>query len=94
MSSAFPALFSLAALKDARVAEMWDSSRGGGGWSPNFLRSLNDWEVEELERFLSTLHRKISPLQDAHFEESQRGKLLCEAHVQDVRAVLCHSLPF
>ena len=45
--------------------EVLDSSRGGVGWSPNFLRSLNGWEMEEMERFLSTFHRKrINPFQE------------------------------
>ena len=36
----------------------------GGGWSPTFLRALNDWEMEEVERFLLILsRRKIGNLQ-------------------------------
>ena len=31
---------------------------GLGGWSPYFSRALNDWEVEEVERFLEHLHGK------------------------------------
>ena len=42
--------------KDARVADIWDSGDGAGGWSPTFLRSLNDWEIGEMVRFLQTLH--------------------------------------
>ena len=65
LSLAFPTLFSLAVHKNDRVTDVWDSSRGGGGWSPIFSRSLNDWEVEEFGRFLSTLYRKrISPHQE------------------------------
>ena len=29
-----------------------------GGWNPCFSRALNDWEVEEAERFLERLHGK------------------------------------
>ncbi|RVX18836.1 hypothetical protein CK203_007126 [Vitis vinifera] len=32
--------------------------RGLGGWNPCFSRALNDWEVEEAERFLERLHGK------------------------------------
>ena len=61
----FPTLFNLAIHKDARVAEVWDSSREEGGWSLIFSRPLNDWEVEEVERFLQALHgRKYRPLQE------------------------------
>ena len=42
--------------------EVLGSSRGGVGWSPNFLRSLNGWEME---RFLSTLHwKRINAFQE------------------------------
>ena len=51
--------------KDARVADVWDSSREEGGWSPVFLRPFNDWEVEEVERFLHFLHnKKIRPFRE------------------------------
>ena len=42
LSSTFPTLFSLAVLKGDRIADVWDNSRGGGGWSPIFSRSIND----------------------------------------------------
>ena len=29
-----------------------------GGWNPCFSRALNDWEVEEAERFLERIHEK------------------------------------
>ena len=52
-------LFNLALNKEAKVADMWDSEGGAGGWSPTFLRALNDWEIEEMARFLQTLHDQI-----------------------------------
>ena len=52
----FPALSNLALNKEARVADIWDSGNGAGGWSPTFLRSLNDWEIGEMVRSLQTLH--------------------------------------
>ena len=58
LCNAFPNLFNLVAHKDARVAEVWDSSRVNGGWSPIFERPFNDWEMEEVERFLLVLHNK------------------------------------
>ena len=61
----FPTLFNLAVHKDARVVEVWDSSREEGGWSPVFLRPFNDWEMEEVERFIHFLvNKKIRPLQE------------------------------
>ena len=59
---AFPTLFNLAALKDATAAEVWDSTRVDGGWSPVFQRPFNDSEMEEVERFLLVLQmRRLSP---------------------------------
>ena len=58
----FPSLFNLALNKEARVADIWESGVGAGGWSPTFLRSLNDWEIGEMVRFLQILHdQKIRP---------------------------------
>ena len=51
-------MFILVVQKDAMVANLWNSFREDGGWSPTFLRSFNDWEMEEVERFLSSIHRK------------------------------------
>ena len=55
MCSTYPSLFNLALNKEATVADIWDSGRGVGCWSPTFLRPLNEWEIEEVERFLQTL---------------------------------------
>ena len=61
----FPTLFNLAVHKDARVVDVCDSSREEGGWSPVFLRPFNDWEMEEVERFLHCLvNKKIRLLQE------------------------------
>ena len=38
----FPSLFALAAHKEALVADVWDSFRDAGVWSPHFIRMLND----------------------------------------------------
>ena len=51
-------MFLLAVQKDAMVANMWNWVREEGGCSPTFLRSFNDWEMEEVESFLSSSHRK------------------------------------
>ena len=65
LRNTFPTLFNLAAHKESKVADIWDSSREEKGWSAVFLRPFNDWEVEEVERFLHFLHsRKIRPLQE------------------------------
>ena len=51
----FPTLYNLADPKGSRVANVWDNGRGEGAWNPNFIRPLNDWEVDEAQHFLSFL---------------------------------------
>ena len=69
MCSSYPSLFNLALNKEATVADIWDRDEGAGCWSPTFLRPLNDWEVEEMARFLQTLH-------DQNFRPTGEDKLL------------------
>ena len=49
MCSLFPSIFILAVQKDVMVADLWNYFREEGGWSLTFLRSFNDWEMEEVE---------------------------------------------
>ncbi|RVX16348.1 hypothetical protein CK203_014595 [Vitis vinifera] len=58
LREAFPSLFALVDSKDAWVADCWDYLGEEGGWNPRFSRSFNDWEVEAVERLLSTLQGK------------------------------------
>ena len=69
MCSIYPSLFNLALNKEAMIADIWDSGKGVGCWSPTFLRPLNDWEIKEVERFLQTLC-------DQNFCHSGEDKLL------------------
>ena len=65
LSLTFPNLFRMTAQKDAKVADLWNWDSGEGGWNPIFLRSFNDWELEEGVRFLQVLYRtQISPLKE------------------------------
>ena len=59
LCSRYPSLFNLALNKEAKITDIWDRDRGAGSWSPTFLRPLNDWEIEEVARFLHTLHEVI-----------------------------------
>ena len=55
-------MFPLAVQKDAMIADLWHWDREEGGWSPTFLRPFNDWKMEEVERFLYSIHmKKIRP---------------------------------
>ena len=69
MSNSFPSFFNFALNKEAKVADIWDSSEGAGCWSSTFLRPLNDWELVEMTRFLHTLH-------DQNFRPTGEDKLM------------------
>ena len=53
-----PFLFALVVFKEAWVKDVWNVSKGWGSWSPHFIRPLNDWEVDEVERLLLWLGGK------------------------------------
>ena len=47
----FPTSYSLAATKRAKVAEVWDNSRGGRGLDSHFVRPLNEWKLKKVQIF-------------------------------------------
>ena len=52
----FPGLYNLASNKEASIVDNFDSLSGSWQWNVSFLRSLNDWEVEDLASFYSLLY--------------------------------------
>ena len=58
MCSSYPSLFNLTLNKEVMVAYIWYRAKGAECWSPTFLRPLNDWEIEEMIRFLQTLRNQ------------------------------------
>ena len=46
-------LFKLSSHKNAIVADLWGREGGGGGcWEVSFRRPFQDWELEEVSRYL------------------------------------------
>ena len=61
----FSSLFELAMSKGAMVAEVWETTRGEGAWNPIFLRSFNDWELEDVQNFICLISSmKVTPMKD------------------------------
>ena len=58
-SISYSSLFALAANKESFVANVRESSREGGGWTPCFVRPFNDWEVEEVQNLFQAIQDKI-----------------------------------
>jgi hypothetical protein len=56
LSEVFPGLFSLASNKEATIADNFDVVSGSRQWNISFMRSLNDWEVEDLASLYSLLY--------------------------------------
>ena len=62
---AYNTLILLATNKEILVANVWESSGEDGGWSPCFSRPFNDWEVEDIQRFLQAIQVKsVHPNQE------------------------------
>jgi hypothetical protein len=55
----FPGLYSLASNKEAFIADNFDSVSGFRQWNISFVRSLNDWEVDNLASLYSLLYSYI-----------------------------------
>ena len=63
LCSSFPSLYEVASSKGAKVEEMWEVIRTGGGWNFIFERHFNNWELEETHRFICIVSTKsLSPL--------------------------------
>ena len=59
------------------MAEVWDPFSEEGRWNPRFLRPFNDWEVDLVDQFLSTIQRKrvFMDLEDKLlWKETKNGK--------------------
>ena len=61
LSASFPTLYAIAASKGAKVGEVWKNTGDGRGWNLRFIKSFNDWELEETQRSISLISsRNIS----------------------------------
>ena len=66
--SVFPFLYEGAAFKGAKVVELWEGMRSGGGWNFKFERHFNDWEMEEVQKLICIVNSK-------NLRPQSRGKL-------------------
>ena len=72
----FPTLFSMAYCKDAWVRDLWSDPEEGEGWKQIFTRPFNDWELLEVDSFLSCIERVsvVNELEDKlKWEETKGG---------------------
>ena len=61
------------------MAELCDSSRDEGGWIPRFIRSFNDWELDEILSLLNTIQGKqiIENQEDLMFFKEKKNGNFC-----------------
>jgi hypothetical protein len=52
----YPGLYSLASNKEASITDNFDSVSGSLQWNISFMRSLNDWKVDDLASLYSLLY--------------------------------------
>ena len=45
----------LATSKGEKVVEVWEALSEEGGWNPRFTRHFNDWELNMVQEFISTI---------------------------------------
>ena len=75
------------------MVDLWEE----GGWTPHFVRSFNDWELEDIFYLLNTIQgKRIIDSQDdlMNLKESSDGhflvKLLFKVLVRTVDVVFPH----
>ena len=49
-------MYSLAIEKGAKVANIWDNSRGEEARNPNFVRPFNDMEIIVVQNFMGLMN--------------------------------------
>ena len=47
--------YEMAINKNETIDEVWDQTVGNGGWSLNFLRAFNNWDLELVTSLLDAL---------------------------------------
>jgi hypothetical protein len=52
----YPGLYNLASNKEAFIADNYDLMSGSSQWNISFVRSLNDWKVDDLASLYSLLY--------------------------------------
>ena len=77
----FPSLFALVVSKNAWVNDVWSSTNGEGSWNLHFCRPFNDWEVDEVDKFLLSLNGKSVQWDDDRvlWTETKCGKFFVKS---------------
>ena len=85
----FSMLFRIATHNSVTVADLWGRQGGGDGcWEVHFRRSFQDWELEEVTRFLEHIFAvKIQEEEDSLvWKIERRGKFNVKSFYRSLRA--------
>ena len=88
LKDTFPQLFRMATNNSAAVADLWGRQGGGGGvWEVHFRRSFQDWELEEVSRFLE--HISAVKVQEGEdflvWKIERRGKFSVKSYYRSLK---------
>ena len=53
--ASFPSIYAMVGTKGARVEELWEPAGVEGSWNLRLERLFYAWELEEIQRFISTV---------------------------------------
>nr|CAN80785.1 hypothetical protein VITISV_022938 [Vitis vinifera] len=84
----FPLLFRIATHKSVVMADLWGRQGGGdGGWEVHFRRSFQDWELEEMTRFLDYISTvKVQEGEDSLvWKIERRGKFNVKSYYRSLK---------
>ena len=76
----FPSLYALVGSKRSMVAKVWDTTRGEGTWNPRFMRSFNDWKMEEVQNFINLISQK-------KINQLERDRLLWKGDINGIFSI-------
>ena len=82
-------LFKIATHNSTAVADLWGKQGGGGGcWEVHFRRSFQDWELEEVIRFMELISAvKVREGEDSLVWKTERkGKFNVKLYYRSLRA--------
>ena len=93
----FQIFFLLTDAKGANVADLWDSSRGDGFWSPSFSRPFNAWELGEAQMFLNLISNRRTLVNEKDmlfWKGGSDGCYIVKAYVNLLEGVTDRKKPF
>jgi hypothetical protein len=96
LKEAFLGLYNIASNKEASIVDNIDLSSGSRQWNVSFLRSLNDWEVDDLVSFHNLLyaHNLVGGVDKIWWILDRKGKYAVKSFYNVLISRDCCSFPW